>query len=203
MRFILVIFILFYTLSADAQEKFIIVNQKAPNIIAQDIYNRPVNLIELTRTKKILLTFQRYATCPVCNYRIRELMRMHDELDLKGIEVIMFIESSKSNILKNLRGEKMPFYIIADPENKFYQMYGVEKSAIKSLGNYMMNATTRRLIKEGEKYVNPEVEKDGTLKRIEAEFLVNTRGNISMVHYGKYIGDFVQLDKVKSFVVKD
>jgi len=128
---------------------------------------------------------------------------MHDELAFKGIEVVMFIESSQSNIVKNLRGEKTPFSIVADPENKFYQMYGVEKNTFRSLNSYMMNATTKMMIKEGEKYVNPEVKRDNSMRRIEAEFLVNTFGNISMVHYGKYIGDFVQLDKVKSFVVKD
>jgi hypothetical protein len=67
----------------------------------------------------------------------------------------------------------------------------------------MTNATTKRLIKEGEKYVNPEVEKDGTLKRLEAEFIVNNFGKISIVHYGEYIGDFLSFEKVKNQSVKE
>jgi peroxiredoxin Q/BCP len=185
----------------NAQERNIVLNQKAPNIISKDIYGRPVNLQNLTRTKKILLTFQRYAACPVCNYRIRELIKTYNELSIKGVEIVMFIESPQASILKNLKGEKVPFYIIADPGNKFYNMYGVEKSFLKSLISWKTNPTTKRLIKDGEKYVNPEVEADGALKRIEAEFMVNTYGNIAEVHYGEYIGDFIQLEKVKSFVV--
>lgn len=185
------------------QEKFIKVNQKAPEIISKDIYGREVNLKELIRTKKILLTFQRYAICPVCNYRIRELMKMYHQLEIEGIEVVMFIESPASNILKNLKKQKIPFYIIADPENVFYKAYGVEKSTIKSISSFITNSETKRKIKEGEKYLNPEANIDGTLRRIEAEFMVNMLGVITIVHYGEYIGDFLSLEKVKNFTIRN
>lgn len=197
------VLLIFYSISGYCQYKFIKINQKAPNIITSDIYDKPVNLLELTRTNKVLITFQRFAACPICNFRIQQLIKMQPDLQKEGVEIIMFIESNKENILKNLNGKKVPFHIISDPQNKFYNLYGVEKNFTKSLSNYIGNPKTKNAIKEGEKYVNPEAKIDGSRIRIEAEFLVNSFNKIIMAHYGEYIGDFVQMDKVKSFVVRE
>ncbi|MDX2190835.1 MAG: redoxin domain-containing protein [Bacteroidota bacterium] len=175
----------------------------APEVIAEDIYGRKINITEIVGSKKVLLSFQRYASCPICNYRIRELKNQYQALTLSNVEIVLFIESSKKNILDNLMGEKMPFYIIADPENIFYNKYRVEKSTMKSLENYLFNAQTKRLIKEGEKYVNPKVPRDASLRRLEAEFLVGNTMKILKAHYGSYIGDFLEISSIKSITVTD
>lgn len=52
-------------------------NDRAPEFVARDFLGAPVDLQPL-RGHKVMLSFYRYASCPLCNLRMRDLIRGYD-----------------------------------------------------------------------------------------------------------------------------
>src|SRR5262245_54812069 len=78
--------------------------------------------------KPLLLMFYRYASCPMCNLRIRDFAQHYLHLHERGLEVVAFFHSPARAIRANAGKRQFPFHLVADPKFKTYQSYGVETS---------------------------------------------------------------------------
>src|SRR5882757_8319069 len=94
-------------------------NTSAPLFETTDVYGKPFSLAA-QKGSKTLLTFMRFAGCPVCNLRVHELLKNADLLQKKNIKVVLVYESSKETMLEYLQTENLPFIFLADKENKLY-----------------------------------------------------------------------------------
>src|SRR5215216_7339894 len=83
--------------------------------------------------KPLLLMFFRYASCPMCNLRLRDFAQHFPRLHERGLEVVAFFHSPARNILKNAGKQHYPFYLVADPQFKVYRSYRVETSWLRFL----------------------------------------------------------------------
>jgi len=113
-------------------------NVKAPAFAVKDAFGRMIDL-KTYSDKRILIGFFRHAGCPFCNLRVHALTKLQEELKSKGMEMIFFFESKESVLLRStFHKEVSPIPLISDPEKKWYDAYGLEKSATisaKSLRN--------------------------------------------------------------------
>jgi thioredoxin-dependent peroxiredoxin len=167
----------------------LLASQPAPEFQIRDVFGESINLRNL-RGKKVYLAFERNAGCPVCNLRINQLLK-HSDL-LRGDAVVLLVyESSNEKMLEYLEREAYPFHFIADPGNELYKLYAVEKSWLKLMSSLLNGIISK--VNAGKKLFNKSIVQDGHANTIPAEFIISEEGKISLVHYGKFVGDHLTI----------
>lgn len=170
------------------------VNQQAPVFSTTDVYNQPVNLQSL-RGYKVYLAFMRNTGCPVCNLRVHELIQKADLLQHNNVKVLLVYESSMDKMKEYLGEETYPFTFIADPENKLYRLYNIERSTGKMLGSVFRGALGKAMA--GKKLFRKKIAQDGHANTIPADFLIDETGKLNRVHYGNDIGDHIPIAELR------
>jgi len=188
--------ILFITIStSDLMAEGIKVSQQAPNIQHATASGQELNLTNY-KGKTILLSFFRFAGCPVCNYRMHQLMENYDALAAQNIEVIAVFESSNQVLNKYMTDYEIPFPMIGDPQRLLYKAYGVEKST-RGIFRTLSNKEAKKHMKQGEALFNKGTyKKDGSMKQMQADFIIDAQGRIARMHYASFIGDHIPLEEV-------
>ena len=170
---------------------------KLPDLVLTDAFGVTVNTADL-RGHKILITFNRYVSCPLCNFRTHELLEHYDSLKQQGLVFISFYESGKETLLQYTTKEEIPFVMVPDPEQNFYKQFKIQKSWIKTIigrfNHYGKKHTPGKTLFKG------TYERDGHLNRIGADFLVDENGIIQKAYYGKYVGDHLPIEEIISWV---
>lgn len=172
-------------------------NQHAPAFSTRDVYGKELDLKKL-QGQTLYLSFERNAGCPVCNLRTHELLKHSEFFRAHNITVIMVYESPVETMKAYLGENTYPFHFVADPENRLYGSYGVERSftkVIRALWNGIMEKVAK-----GKKLFNQPMKQDGHLDRISAEFIIDKSGRISHLHYGRFVGDHLGLATLKSIL---
>lgn len=142
-----------------------------------------------------MITFFRFASCPFCNLRIKDLIKLHDEMKGEFNHIAIF-----ESPLKTMQSHKMrlvaPFPVLSDPERVYYKKYGVRRS----VGGMIKGMTLRspRLFK-GMLMGNLPTEISSSYLTMPANFLIDENGIIQFVHYGRDEGDHMPIHKVKDF----
>jgi thioredoxin-dependent peroxiredoxin len=170
-------------------------NQIAPLFTTKDSKGDSIN-IENYKGKKVFLAFFRYASCPVCNFRMNEIIQNYEALQSKGYVFIAVFESNNETLQEYLKDSEVPFPIIGDPELVLYKKYGVKKSFWQMIGS-VFNKETKSHLKQGKVFVKgKKIKRDGTMSRIPADFIIDENGIISIAYYGKNIGDHLPLEQI-------
>lgn len=169
--------------------------QFAPEFSVKDVDGK-YHSIEQYKGKKILLSFYRYAACPVCNTRFHELENEHEFFQKNGIILLSVYESSAETLKEFIDTNHFYQTLIADPSGILYKLYGVEISK----GKVVKGMTNGALQKSnaGKKLFTKKLKKDGNSNRIPADFLIDENGNIINAYYGKYLGDRMPVEYIKS-----
>lgn len=171
--------------------------QAAPTFVVVDSKGDTINL-EKYKGKKVFLAFFRYASCPVCNFRMNEIIQNYDSIQSKGYEFIAVFESNNQTLQQYLSETQVPFPIVGDPDLVLYKKYGVQKSFWRMVGS-MFNKKTRSNLKEGKVLVKGKnLKRDGNMSRIPADFLIDENGVVTKAYYGTNIGDHLPLEIVRS-----
>lgn len=194
-HFIKIIGIALFFLVQFATAQRIKVNDKAPTFTANDVNGTKIDL-EKYKGKKVFLAFFRYASCPVCNFRMHDILENYDQIKASGYEIIAVYESTNETLNEFLRDENVPFPIIGDSELVLYKKYRVEKSFWRTIGSVFDKKVTNNKNKGKELFNGKKLKKDGNLTRIPADFLIDENGIITTAYYGKDIGDHLPLDQI-------
>ena len=171
------------------------VNDKAPTFTAIDVSGTKIDL-EKHKGKKVFLAFFRYASCPVCNFRMHDILENYDQIKASGYEIIAVYESTNETLNKFLKDENVPFPIIGDSELVLYKKYRVEKSFWRTIGSIFDKKVTNNKTKGKELFKGKKLKKDGNLTRIPADFLIDESGIITTAYYGTDIGDHLPLEQI-------
>lgn len=169
------------------------VKQTAPDFNTSDVFNKNISL-KTYKGKRVYLAFMRFAGCPVCNLRVHTLLKQADAFKEKNIEVVLVYESSIENMRIYLEDTIYPFTFISDPQNVLYKSYGVEQSWNKLLVSMFKGLFAK--VSAGEKLFKKKPKVDGSLNRMEAEFLIDENGKLERVHYASFLGDNVPVEKI-------
>jgi peroxiredoxin Q/BCP len=163
---------------------------KLPNIDGSDFD------IESVAGKRYLLSFYRFASCPFCNMRIHQLVTKYDELP-DEFELVAIFDSPLDNLQRFTTRHHAPFPILADEANAYYKRFGVRRSLPGVLKGAIMRMPTVMYAMFGKGYIPWTVK--GSMTTMPLDILVDERGIVQSVYYGRDEGDHMPFDDVKEF----
>lgn len=144
-----------------------------------------------TNDRWTLISFLRYASCPMCNLRVRELTQKTAKLESRGIAWIAVYHSPAERLTRYLNAEQRS-RVVADPHKRLYKLYGIQRSWLGMLVTLVMPSFYWRFLKASALgYWGGAIE--GGFHSMPADFLVSPDGIITRAHYGKHIGDHLDL----------
>lgn len=192
----LLFFFLLLSLHTQAQEK-LTKNVKAPNIAVKDATGKKINLQQMIKgEQKVLVCFFRPVWCPICNQRTHELIERYEELKKKGIEVIAIYPSKQETMEQYVKDAKIPFTVIADPDELIYKEYAIERSMQKVTATLERSEIQKVYVRGQELYNGKVYPKDDEKydALINADFLISANRVLEVAYYGEFIGDHLRLD---------
>lgn len=168
-------------------------NQIAPTFSIQDALGNSINLGEL-KGKKVLLSFYRFAGCPICNFRFHEIETNMPFFESNNIVVIGVYESSPVAMKTFIEGENFKTTLIPNPTLSLYNQYGLELSTGKVIKGIFNGALKKA--KAGKKLFKQSIKQDGNTNRIGGDFLIDEQGKIILAHYGNFVGDDLPIETI-------
>ncbi len=161
----------------------------------KDVYGDSIQLSQLTG-KKVILSFFRDAACPFCNFRVYELTNHYKAWKDKNIEIIAVFSSTSEEVRQFVAQHPRPFRLVSDPDLALYEKYGVEHSGVALLKAllFKLPRIVRGMIKGGRPKNNPNV------KLVPADFLIDAKGEIKHVWYGRDTSDHIPMKLISRFV---
>jgi peroxiredoxin len=172
-------------------------SQTAPAFTIKDVNEHLIKLEDL-KGKKVMINFHRNVGCPICNLRFHELEQDSAMFRAKGLVILAVYESSSENMKTYLDSNSTYTVMIPNPDLSLYKLYGVEQSTGKLLKGMVNGAMGK--IKKGNKLFTKKIKQDGSLNRINADFLIDENGKIIEAYYGKYVGDNISIETIKKFI---
>lgn len=172
---------------------------KLPEIVLSPVYGDSIHSSQL-KGKKIFITFNRYVRCPLCNFRTHELLEHYDTLKQNGLVIISIYESGKELLTQYTTKEEVPFMMIADPQEKLYKLFKVQKSWWKTFLGVFNHYEEKH--SKGKTFFKSSYERDGHLNRIGADFLIDENGVIQIAYYGKFVGDHLPINEIMKWTLK-
>jgi len=160
----------------------------APDFETRDMFGAPVRLAAL-RGRPILLSFMRYASCPMCNLRVREMVLAHDRLVSEGLVVLVVFQSTAESMREYVGRHEAPFALIPDPSMALYRAFGVgqgwagllaPRNAIHAIHAFSKGYAPGRI--------------EGPFNRLPADFLIGADGRIELAFYARAAGEHVPLE---------
>jgi len=170
-------------------------NDKAIPFSVETIEGQTLSLEQFTG-KPLLLMFYRYASCPMCNLRLRDFAQHFPRLQAQGLEVVAFFHSPARSIQANAGRRHYPFHLVADPDFKVYRSYGVETSWPRFLLSMALPSFYVDWIRSMRYGFWGGV--DWQMGKMPADFLIGPDGRIIKVHYGRDMGDHLPVAEVEA-----
>jgi len=167
--------------------------QLAPDFSTHTFEGEEVTL-KAYRGAKLWLTFYRFASCPLCNYRIHEVLARYEEFTNAGIRLVGVFQSPPEKIAKYVAKKDPPFNLIADPKLDLYRLYGVSPSVWGLFKPEVFSTTFKAMFKG----IFPG-SIEGPVAMRPAEFLIDPEGLIWDAFYGRSVADHMPFDRVAEF----
>lgn len=170
--------------------------ERAPDFTATQLDGSQVSLAQ-HRGRPVWLAFFRWATCPLCNFRIHQLLSVWDRTFGASDLVMLGVFQSPAAKLEGLvERHKPPFIPIPDPEMTLYQQYGLGMS-MKGLLGPQVRAAISGARAQGIPIVGPW---EGPALRTPADLLIDRDGVVRVSFYGENIADHIPFERVSEFI---
>lgn len=147
--------------------------------------------------KKTFLVFLRYYGCTICQLDIRNLIMRYNEFRGKDAKVYIVLQSDPKLIKESIEEKDMPFDIICDPNQRFYNQYKINPAKSK-FGMISINAI-KKVIK-GQKMGIKHGKYEGNELQLPAVFFIDEEGIYRYVHYGKDVADIPTIDEMLTLI---
>jgi len=171
-------------------------NEIAPSFSVVDMNGKTFDL-DSPREKPLLIAFFRYASCPLCNLRVHELIENYENLKDK-IEIVLIFQSPKEKIEQYVGKQNIPYRLLPNPNKRLYHLYGVENSWLGFAKAWTVEIKRVFIALFKKHYLPGSVE--GEIHRIPADFIVDRDNQILKAYYGKDIGDHLPLEELDKIV---
>jgi peroxiredoxin len=169
--------------------------EKAPAFATDDWQDNRIEPFG-THSGVTLLSFFRYASCPLCNLRVRELITKYERFVENGIRILGIFQSPAERIAHYVGTQSPPFPLVPDPDLTLYRLYGVESSwrGFARAWTLGIPQVYRAVVANG--FLPGTMENN--IHRVPADFLIAPDGKLIDVYYGRDIGDHMPMDRVFS-----
>ena len=145
--------------------------------------------------KKILLTFYRFAACPMCNLRINEINKTYSSFGENFIHVAIF-DSKLENLKRFTKKHNAKFPILADESYQYFEKYEVERSFVKFIWSQIIRAN-RQFAAYFKGYL--PITFKGHITTMPVDILINEKGIVEKVKYAKDLSDHIPLNEVINY----
>jgi peroxiredoxin Q/BCP len=162
----------------------------APDFHTTDMFDSEVRLSDL-RGRPVLLSFMRYASCPMCSLRAREMVLAHERLSREGLVMLVVFQSTAASMKEHLGRQDAPFTLIPDPDMTLYRLFEVERG----WAGLLAPSNVVRAVKAFSKGFAPG-RVEGPFDRLPADFLIGPDGRIDRAFYARAAGEHVPLSEV-------
>lgn len=148
--------------------------------------------LEELHGKRVLLIFERFVGCAVCNLHIHQLIDRLPELRAAGYEPVVIYESDPTLLRSFAETDSIPFTMLADPKAQIYDAYGVRSSTGKAIAGLLFKGDLGKARKGGKLYKG-KYSHEGSKTRLVADFIIGPDGRIERAYYGGSAGDHLPL----------
>ena len=173
----------------------LMVGDAAPEITLPAIDGSTFDMSNM-RGKKVILTFFRFSSCPLCNMRIRRITQRWNEFSNDTVMVGVFDEGV-GELQKRMKKHEVPFTIVADEHYDHFEKNGVKKS----FGKFMWGAAKSpfTLLQATLRGYVPLTLSISKLSTIPADILIDEHGKVVEAHYCKDTSDHMPIDRMIAF----
>ena len=151
---------------------------------------KEINLKDF-KGQTIWLAFFRYASCPLCNLYINQVIRRFDEIKAREIVFLPVFQSTVHEVQKYAGKDDVPFSIICDPNEELYKLYEVGSSVG---GFFSLSVMTKGLKAMSQGHLPGKM--TGDIARLPSDFVINNDFEIIYRFDGKDIGDHSAIEDI-------
>ena len=168
----------------------------APLFDATSVTGESVRLADCLE-QPVWLAFFRFASCPLCNFRVHQLMAgWSRRFAHRRFRMIGVFQSPREKLDAYVMRHRPGFAVVADPAMGLYQLYGVEASLQKAFAGEVFKSLVGA-VRVGLPIVRSH---DGPAFRIPADFLIEPGGTIHTAFYGRNMADHIPFETVESWL---
>ena len=177
------------------------IGQTAPDFNVLDSQGNPHSL-SLYAGQPLMVSFYRFAACPLCNFRVNQLIKGYPSLARRHLKMLAFFHSPASRIRQYVGRLNPSFPLIADPEREVYARYGTEQGNLASPSSILAIPIAIQAATLGIETNIPDSQIEGGRNQIPADFLILPDGTIHTAHYGQHISDHISMGLVERFLAE-
>lgn len=172
------------------------VGSKAPDFTLPSLAGEDVALSSF-RGKKVLVSFYRYASCPVCNLRVAQMRKKHANLADEGnLQILAIFHSPMSTLESYVGKQDLPFPLLSDKDERVYKSYHVKASFFSWLF-FQIFCCFKILYASARGYQIGRC--DGNWFTLPADFLIDEEGTIQDTYYASRIDEHMPMTRIESF----
>ncbi len=171
------------------------VGQKAPFFRAQSLTGEIVSNEDL-KGGWVMLSFHRFASCPVCNLALQKYKQRYDDFRDAELRLVAVFHSARERLLEYMESDELPFTVLADPSIDIYEKFGAG-TRLRSLFDPRTLFSGLRSLGKGS--FNP-LEMDGPPHVLPSDFIIDENGVVRHIHHGAYVGDSLTVDRALEFL---
>ena len=173
----------------------IVTGDPAPQFTLPAIDGSTFNMADM-KGKRVILTFFRFSTCPLCNMRIRRIVQRWNEFSKDAVMVAVF-DAKVGDLQKRMKKHDAPFVVVADETYEQFNKNGVKKSFFKFMWGAMRSPLT--LLQATLRGYVPLTLSISKLSTIPVDILIDEDGKVVEAHYCKDTADHLSLDRMIAF----
>ena len=173
----------------------IVTGDTAPQFTLPAIDGSTFNMADM-KGKRVILTFFRFSTCPLCNMRIRRIVQRWNEFSKDAVMVAVF-DAKVGDLQKRMKKHDAPFVVVADETYEQFNKNGVKKSFFTFMWGAMRSPLT--LLQATLRGYVPLTLSISKLSTIPVDILIDEDGKVVEAHYCKDTADHLSLDRMIAF----
>ncbi|MCC1485078.1 peroxiredoxin-like family protein [Winogradskyella immobilis] len=108
---------------------------KIPEISLPNATGKTVNLSEVLKDNRVVLTFYRGGWCPYCNLELKAFQNALPEIEAKGAKLIAISPETPDNSLSTAEKNELSFEVLSDTNNKTAKDLGLVFQLPETLQN--------------------------------------------------------------------
>jgi len=159
------------------------------------------------RGRRVILSFQRYAACPICQFNIDRMKYQSEMLDRAGIVTISIFNSKPQHVTMftaKIRGDSM--IALSDKKGSTYSSFQVKQGSF--WGVLRSNLYLARNWKKYKPFAKYVVFKDTganttIMKQLPADFMIDESGVIVDLFRARNVQDHISFERVEAFIPED
>jgi len=164
----------------------------APDRTFNTPWKQGLRLSDLAKERRTYLIFLRYMGCPLCQMKISRLKEEWKRFSNADLNVVVVLQSEPENITSLVSEEEIPFHIACDPDESFFQLYGVMPG---SIFRYATPSVIKKAM-EAKKTGFAHGKSEGKEMQLPAVFLIGQDMMVQYAYYGKNVGDVPENDEL-------